>query len=163
MAIGYKQIALYYSLVFFIWLLMKCWNNRVCLLLLSAWLVELPSVDTNRNDGHFLLPPPFPSILHYSSSYPFMEGISSSSDYSHVSLESMVIWGQSSIVLVHFEQRDQTEQIVLIWIDEIDLPDFNSSCLSPHSFPSYSKTNNPRRTVCLLPLLAFLLSLLLSW
>ena len=30
MAIGYKQIALYYSLVFFVWLLRKCIKQRVC-------------------------------------------------------------------------------------------------------------------------------------
>lgn len=31
-AIGYKQIALYYSLVFFIWLLKKCYMKHVCLI-----------------------------------------------------------------------------------------------------------------------------------
>ena len=91
MAIGYKQIALYYSLVFFIWLLMKCWNNRVRLLLLSGSLVEFLPVGANWNDGHFLLSPSFPSILHYTSFHSFMERIASSSYHPHVSMESMVI------------------------------------------------------------------------
>ena len=50
MAIGYKQIALYYSLVFFVWLLRKCYDQRSvthliqigCTVILSFALLFLP-------------------------------------------------------------------------------------------------------------------------